>query len=182
MTWHFRAVKSALLLLALTSLAHATPEVPRWRVRGALLSGVGGSSAGGELLTVFPMTLELGVRIHGGLSATVSGQGVLMGATYTACGEERRANAAFGTAGLRFDFANDKSASWIAPFLEVHAGAGGQAGGRTCDGNGVFGTGGAKLGFDVWLGRVAVTMALAIDYLPEAPPVSFALGATVIFK
>ncbi len=81
-------------------------EVPRWRVRGALTSGVGGARDFGETITVFPITLELGVRLSGGLSATVAGQGVLMGATTTACGEERRANAGGGTGGLGIHFAN----------------------------------------------------------------------------
>jgi len=159
-------------------------DPPRWRLRAALSSGVGGSRDGGEGVTVFPVALELGVRLYGPLSLTVAGQAVLMGATYSACGEQRRANAALGTAGLRLDFGNRRSAAWVVPFMEVHAGLGGQSGGHelggACPGPGVFGTGGARLGIDVWLGRVAVTLAGTFDYLPQAPPVAVALGATVI--
>jgi hypothetical protein len=43
----------------------------------------------------------------------------------------------------------------------------------------VFATGGAKLGLDIWLGRVAVTVAATYDWLPTAQPISVALGATL---
>lgn len=179
----------AAFVLACVLAGDAAAEVkvprdpPRWRVRAALLQGAGGAADGPRAVAVFPASLELGARLVGPLSVTVAAHGVLMGAQHLACGEPRRANAAFGTAGLRIDLANGKSASWAAPFFEVHGGVGAQAGrevGGTCSSGGVFGTGGARVGLDAWLGRAAVTVSAAFDYLPRASPISILLGATVI--
>ena len=43
-----------------------------------------------------------------------------------------------------------------------------------------FGTAGARAGIDVWLGRAAVTVAVAYDYLPIGPTVSFVLGGSFV--
>jgi hypothetical protein len=178
-----------LLLLAAARPAAAEaarPDPPRWRLRAALSAGVGGSWEQGEGLTVFPVSLELGARLYGPLSLTVLGTGVLMGAAHEACGALKRANAALGAVGLRVDFANRKSASWVSPFIEAHAGVGGQqswgadVGGGECPASPVFATGGARVGLDAWLGRVAVTVAAAFDWLPAAPPISVSLGATIL--
>jgi hypothetical protein len=158
------------------------PDPPRWRIRAALTQGVGGGKDGPQIVTVFPTTLEFGARIWGPLSVTVAASGVWVGSQSTACGKERRANAGLGSAGLRVDFGNGLSKSWVAPFIEVHGGVGGQGGGPELDGvcpaGGVFGTGGARVGFDVWLGKAAVTIVAAYDYLPHASPFSLALGGT----
>jgi hypothetical protein len=181
-------MRGALILLLAAGVARAetaavAKDPPRWRLRGALTAGFGGTRDRDTSHMVFPLTLEFGVRLWGPLSLAVAGQGVLMGGAYEACGELQRANAALGTAGLRLDFGNGKSASWLVPFVEAHGGVGGQDGGRPqggeCPAPGVFGTGGVRLGLDAWLGRVAVTVAAAFDYLPNAPPISVAIGATV---
>jgi hypothetical protein len=161
-------------------------DPPRWRLRLGVTQGVAGSRLADQAVAVFPTTVELGVRIWGPLSITAALGGVLVGGTYASCGDLTRPNAVLGTAGLRVDFANGKSASWAAPFVELHAGVAGQPGGPDlngiCQRGGAVGTGGLKLGLDAWLGRVAVTVAFVFDYLPVAPPIGAALGATILLK
>jgi len=182
-------VRFLVAVLALSSVARAEPtslppDPPRWRFRMALTTGVAGSRDAEQSVTVFPTTLELGARLFGPLSVTLGAEGVLVGEQYQACGKLERPNAIVGGAGLRVDFANGKSASWAAPFLEAHAGAGRQGGARevdgVCDGAQSFFTGGAKLGVDVWLGRVAVTVVATWDWLPTAMPFGAQLGASFI--
>lgn len=172
----------ALLLTLRASAAELDP--PRWRVRAALTQSVAGGSDAGSLITLFPFVLELGVRFWGPLSFTASAQGIVAGEAYRACGREVRPNAALGTVGLRVDFLNTKASSWVAPFVEVHGGVGGQAGGHesegVCKSPGAFGTGGARVGFDVWLGKAAVTIAATWDWLPMAAPLGLGLGVTFI--
>jgi hypothetical protein len=183
-----RAVRFFAVVIALTSLARADvllpPDPPRWRLRAALTTGVGGARDAGDSVTVFPTTLELGVRLFGPLSVTVGAQGVLVGEQYDACGKTERPNAILGAAGLRVDFANGRSASWAAPFVEAHAGVGRQGAPRevngVCDGPSDFFTGGAKLGVDVWLGKVAVTVVATWDWLPTAMPFGAQLGASFV--
>ena len=168
--------------LAATAAQADDPPKPRrrgWRVRATLMSGFGGSYDH-RSVAAFPTTLELGVRIWGPLSFTTGATGVLSGDYYTDCGQPRRANAILGHAGLRVDFNNRKSDSWLDPFVEAHGGIGGQKG--NCSSSGLFGSGGVRAGLDVWLGRVAVTVAVAFDWTPIAPPASGYLGATFILK
>lgn len=159
------------------------PLPPRWRLRASLSEGVGGGADGGHAVTLFPTTLEVGLRVWKPLSLTVAADAVLAGEEYQACGHTRRPNAVLGTAGVRVDWANEHGDSWLDPFFEVHAGVGRQGPPReqngVCDGVQVFASAGAKLGLDVWLGRVAVTVAATWDWLPTAAPASIALGATV---
>jgi hypothetical protein len=161
-----------------------TGDPPRWRVRGLLSTGFGGGRDEGATVAMFPTTLELGARLWGPLSVDVAATGVLTADHYLACGEERRPNAALGALGLRADLFNGKSASWVDPFVEVHGGVGGQGGGRELDGAcpqpRVFGTGGARLGLDVWLGRVAVTVVLGYDYVPIGQVLAASIGASVV--
>jgi hypothetical protein len=159
--------------------AAGAADEPRWRVRGALMSGFGGSVAGGDSAAMFPTTLELGLRAIGPLSFDVGATGVLATSYETDCGEARRPHAILGSLGARIDFANGRSASWADPFLEAHGGIGSQGG---CPDRRVFGTGGLRVGVDVWLGRSAVTAALGFDYLPTASPISFLLGLSRIFR
>ncbi len=158
---------------------------PRWRVRAQVSSGFGGSWDHGAV-AAFPTTIDLGVRIWGPLSASVGATGVLSGDTYTACGSVRRANAVIGHAGLRVDFNNRRGDSWLDPFVEVHAGVGTEGVGResysVCRAGGVFASGGARAGLDVWMGRAAITIAVAFDYTPVATPAAGFLGATFILK
>jgi hypothetical protein len=185
---HARTVGFSLVLLALGARPGAADEapsdVPRWRVRAALMTGFGGTSDAGVAVAVFPTTVELGARIWGPLSVEASATGVLSGDYYDACGQPRRANAIVGGLGLRFDFLNWRSRSWADPFVEVHGGVGRQPGGRpsggVCPGGGTFGTGGARAGVDVWLGKAAVTVALGFDYLPSASPFAASIGASFV--
>ena len=158
-------------------------DPPRWRFRALIATGVGGG-VGGVRTVVFPTQLELGARIWGPLSATISGMAMLSGREVTSCGASARANAATGAVGLRADLFNSKSASWIDPFIEAHAGVGGQTGfsepADPCAGSRVFATGGGRIGLDAWFGRVAVTAQLTYDYLPIAAPLAFSLGASVL--
>jgi hypothetical protein len=186
-----RAIMRALVTVAAVALAvesmggaargDARIDAPRWRVRAAVLSGFGGSSDG-RAVAVFPTTLEVGARVWGPLSVGAGATGVLSGDYYIACGEPRRANAILGTFGVRVDFNNARSNSWLSPFIDLHGGVGGQPGGRgtgnACPSGGAFATGGARVGLDVWMGKAAITAALGFDYLPTAPPFAFSLGAT----
>jgi hypothetical protein len=155
---------------------------PRWRVMASLSQGFGGSWDHGSV-SAFPTTLGLAVRIWGPLSATAGLTGVLSGDHYDSCGDARRANAIVGDAGLRVDFNNKHGDSWLDPFIEAHGGVGGQRGGRSaCNAGGVFGTGGARVGLDVWMGRAAITVAAGFDYTPVATPAAGFLGATFLLK
>ncbi len=182
-----RLLAAWLMLLSLRASAQGLappPDPPRWRLRAALTEGVGGASDAGGAVTMFATTLELGVRVWKPLSLTAAAQGILAGEEYTACGRDRRPNAVIGTGGLRVDFANGKSSSWLAPFLELHGGVGRQGVGRESNGvcapPPVFGTGGVRLGIDVWLGKAAVTIVGTYDYLPTAAPFSVALGLSYV--
>lgn len=157
-------------------------DPPRWRIRSSLLQGVGGG-IGGPRAASFPTTLEVGARLWGPLSVSVAGLGIFSARESEACGAAQRPNAAIGTLGVRADLFNHKSASWLDPFVEIHAGVGGQAAfpaSGTCGGPHVFASGGARIGFDAWLGRVAVTAQLSYDYLPVAAPLAFSIGASFL--
>jgi hypothetical protein len=158
-------------------------DPPRWQLRGLLATGVGGGLTGVRQV-VFPTTLELDARFWGPLSASLSGAAIVASRETTSCGAPTRGNAALGGLGLRADLNNSRSASWLDPFIEAHAGLGGQAAfaepGDPCARPRLFATGGARIGVDVWLGRVAVTAQLSYDYLPVAAPLSFSLGASAI--
>jgi hypothetical protein len=181
-------VRFFVVFLLLGSVARADvllpPDPPRWRLRAALTTGVAGGRDADQTVTLFPTTLELGARLFGPLSVTFGAQGVLAGVEYDACGKTERPNAILGAAGLRVDFANGKSASWAAPFVEAHAGVGRQGAPRevrgVCDGPSTFFSGGAKLGVDVWLGRVAVTVVATWDWLPTAMPFGAQIGASFV--
>ncbi len=49
-----------------------------------------------------------------------------------------------------------------------------------CPATATFATAGARAGFDAWLGRGAVTVAVAFDYLPIGSSVSFVLGSSFV--
>lgn len=156
---------------------------PRWRLRGLLATGAG-VGIGGIRQAVFPTSLELDARIWGPLSASLTGAAIIASRQVTSCGEPERAHAALGTLGLRADCNNTRSAPWVDPFIEAHVGLGGQAAyaepGDPCAGPRLFASGGARLGVDVWLGRVAVTVQLSYDYLPVAAPLAVSIGASAI--
>ena len=85
----------------------------------------------------FPTTIEIGARIWGPLSISVSGAAVLAGREVHSCGRPARPNAGIGGVGLRANLSNGRTASWVDPFVEAHVGVGGQAGrgvhgGRAC--------------------------------------------------
>jgi hypothetical protein len=179
-----------LALLGLLPWARARAEEwrdpPRWRLRGELSTGFGGGRSGGATLAMFPTSVALSARVWGPLSFDLHVEGVLAGEAYFACGGLRRPNAALGGVGLRADLAHGKSAPWVDPFVELRGGVGGQGRGRdvdgACGGAMVFGTGGARVGLDAWLGRVAVTVAIGYDYLPIGQALALSLGAaTVLF-
>lgn len=183
-----RLLSTALLLALLTAPVRADPRLlppdpPRWRLRAALTSGAGGGVTG-DRATLFPTTLVFGARLWKPLSIDLAAQAVIAGEQYQACGRPRRPNAILGAGGLRVDFANGRSASWVAPFVEAHLGVGRQGPGREenglCTGPPTFFTGGARAGIDVWLGRVAVTVMVSYDYLPAASPISVSLGGSVV--
>lgn len=183
---HVRRFGVAVVTLALSaSAAGGDPpaatrhEAPRWRVRASLIQGFGGSYDQGPVAE-FPTTLELGVRLAGPLSLVAGATGMLSGDYWDTCGEPRRASAFLGHAGLRVDFNNKKSDSWLDPFIDAHAGVGYQAAGRPCGRAAVFPTGGVRGGLDVWLGKVAVTVAVGFEWTPLAPPASAYLGATFL--
>ena len=158
-------------------------DPPRWRVRGQISTGAG-IGIGGVRQAIFPTTLELGARIWGPLSVSLSGAAILATRQVQSCGEAVRPNAGIGGIGLRANLANGKSASWVDPFIEAHVGVGGQAAfaepGEPCGGPRVFATGGARVGLDAWLGRVAVTAQVGYDSLPTGAPLSISLGASMI--
>jgi hypothetical protein len=160
-------------------------DPPRWRLRATLAQGFGGSRLGdGSYVTRFPTLLELGLRVWGPLSIDGAVTGTLAGEYSTRCGRGMRPNAASGTLGVRADLGNGRSAAWLDPWVEVHAGAGGQGAARevpgACPTTTTFATAGARAGFDAWLGRGAVTVALQFDYLPVGSALSFVLGGSFI--
>jgi hypothetical protein len=158
-------------------------DPPRWRLRGMLATGAG-VGLSGIRQAIFPTTLEIDARIWGPLSASLSGAAIIASREVVSCGAQVRGNAALGSLGLRADLNNSRSASWLSPFIEAHANLGGQAAfaepGEPCAGPRLFGSGGARVGVDVWLGRVAVTAQLSYDYMPVAAPLAFSLGASTI--
>jgi hypothetical protein len=167
---------AALFLFAGASHAHADPP-PRWRVRPEVSQGFGASRAGGQFLAVFPTRVEVDLRAWRGLSISVLGAGMLTGGEGV-CGF--RPTAAWTAIGARWDFGNKRGGAWLVPFVEGHVGVGGQRVGVDCRTSSIFPTGGARLGFDVWLGHAAVTVAVAADYLPVAPPITFTFGASFV--
>jgi hypothetical protein len=158
-------------------------DPPRWRVRGQISTGAG-VAIGGVRAATFPTTLELGARLWGPLSLSLSGAAVLSGREVTSCGAPARPNAGIGGIGLRANLHNGRSASWVDPFVEAHVGIGGQAAyaepGEPCAGPRLFATGGGRIGVDAWLGRVAITAQVGYDYLPIGAPLSISLGASMI--
>ena len=72
----------------------------------------------------------------------------------------------------------------MSPWVEAHGGVGAQAGAREVPGGcpraATFGTAGARAGFDAWLGKAAVTVAVAYDYLPIGSTLSFVLGGSFV--
>jgi hypothetical protein len=169
-------------LLLLGSVAHA--DAPRWRLRATLAQGFGGGRAGDETVARFPTTLELGARLWGPLSLAATVTGIVAGEWSSACGQPVRPNAVAGALGVRADLGNGRSAAWVDPWVEVHGGIGAQAGARELPGGcpqaATFGTAGARAGFDAWLGRGAVTIAVGFDYLPVGSTVSFLLGGSFV--
>src|SRR4029078_1449701 len=112
-------------------------------VRGLIATGAG-VGLGGVRAASFPTQLELGARLWGALSLSLAGMALLSSREVSSCGASARPNAALGGLGLRADLSNSRSASWIDPFIEAHAGVGGQAGyaepGDPCGGPRVFAT------------------------------------------
>jgi hypothetical protein len=165
-------------------MAHADP--PRWRLRATVAQGFGGGEGadGGAIVARFPTMLELGARVWGPLSLTVAATGTLAGEYDTTCGQPLRPNAVMGALGVRADLANARSAAWVDPWVEAHAGVGAQAGAHEVPGGcaraATFATAGARAGVDVWLGRGAVTVAVGFDYLAIGSSVSFLLGGSFV--
>lgn len=156
-------------------------DPPRWRLRMSLTEGFGGGLDGG-VVARFATTAELGVRVFGPLSLDAGVIATVAGEYDAGCGQGIRPSAVAGVAGLRADVFNGKSQSWVDPFVEAHGGVGTQAGTREvpgqCSAAAVFGTGGARAGIDVWLGRAAVTLAVSFDYLPIGSMLAFTLGGS----
>ena len=169
---------------AVASVAAAAPpeDPPRWRLRLSITEGFGGGRDGDATVARYATTAELGARVWGPLSLDVGVIGTVAGEYDAACGQGLRPSAIAGVAGVRADLFNGRSASWVDPFVEAHGGVGTQAGTREvpgqCAAAGVFGTGGARAGLDVWLGRAAVTVAVAFDYLPIGSTLAFTLGGS----
>jgi hypothetical protein len=159
-------------------------DPPRWRLRAMLVQGFGGGRDVDAYVARFPTTLELGARVWGPLSLAAGVTATVAGEYDVACGQGVRPSAVAGDVGVRADLANGRSAAWVDPWVEVHGGVGTQAGARPLPGRcpvaEVFGTAGARAGFDAWLGRGAVTVAVAFDYLPVGSALSFILGGTVV--
>lgn len=176
------------LVLALSCAAVARAESlhldpPRWRLRATLAQGFGGGLGADDAVAArFPTVLDVGVRVWGPLSLAATVTGTVAGEYSTACGQPIRPSAVAGALGVRADLANGRSAPWVDPWVEVHGGVGAQAGARELPGGcpqaATFGTAGARAGLDAWLGRAAVTVAIAFDYLPVGSSVSFLLGGS----
>jgi hypothetical protein len=168
-----------------TSRRAALVDPLRWRARISLSAGAGGGGDGhGHVVTMHPVRLEVGVVLYRQLSLVAAAGGILATVVDDACGAQRAPHAAVGTLGLRADLWNGKSSPWAVPFVEAWAGVGGQPRGdresAVCERLAPFATGGARLGLDAWLGRVAVTVAVSYDHLPRLAPISFSIGATTI--
>jgi hypothetical protein len=168
--------------LATAARAEVPDDPPRWRLRLSVAEGFGGARGSDGAVARFATTAELGARVWGPLSLDLGAVAILASEYDASCGQGIRPSAIAGVAGLRADAFNGRSASWVDPFVEVHGGVGAQAGARevpgACAATSVFGTGGARAGIDVWLGRAAVTVALAFDYLPIGSMVAFTLGGS----
>jgi hypothetical protein len=179
-----RPVGLLLVLLAAMAGPARAADVPRWRLRAMLAQGFGGGRDDGGVAARFPTTLELGVRLWGPLSLAGGVTGTLAGEYDSSCGTPLRPSAFAGALGLRADLGNGRAAGWVDPWVEVHGGVGLQAGARAlpgrCPESATFATAGARAGFDAWLGRGAVTAAIAFDYLPVGSALSFMLGGTFI--
>ncbi len=151
------------------------PWVPRWRLRLGVATGAGGALDGTNT-GAFPSSLSVAVRVSERVSLVVEALGVLSGHYLSAC--DSRANAFVGAAGARVDFGNRQGGSWMSPFVEAHVGGGVQPG--SCRGASAplrgFASGGGSVGVDVWMGRAAVSIALAADYLPTASPLAALIG------
>jgi hypothetical protein len=178
-----RVVAWLCLLLCAASPAHADP--PRWRLRATLAQGFGGGRGADDgIVARFPTMLDVGARVWGPLSLAATVTGTLAGEYDTACGQPVRPSAIAGALGVRADLSNGRSSPWVAPWVEAHGGVGAQAGAREVPGGcpraATFGTAGARAGFDAWLGRGAVTVAIAYDYLPIGSTVSFVLGGSFV--
>ncbi|MGZ3428119.1 MAG: hypothetical protein ACXVCV_15795 [Polyangia bacterium] len=175
-------MRLACCLLLVCSVARADP--PRWRLRATLAQGFGGGRAGDETVARFPTTLDLGARLWGPLSLAATVTGTIAGEWSSTCGQPVRPNAVAGALGVRADLGNGRSAAWVDPWVEVHGGIGAQAGARelpgACPQAATYGTAGARAGFDAWLGRGAVTIAVGFDYLPVGSAVSFLLGGSFV--
>lgn len=176
-------MRIALALLLLSTVARADP--PRWRLRATLAQGFGGGRAADDSIAArFPTMLDVGARLWGPLSLAATVTATVAGEYATSCGRPVRPSAVAGALGVRADLANGRSAAWVDPWVEVHGGVGAQAGARELPGGcpqaATFGTAGARAGFDAWLGRGAVTVAVAFDYLPVGASVSFVLGGSFI--
>jgi hypothetical protein len=175
-------VRLVVCLVLLGSVARADP--PRWRLRATLAQGFGGARSGDETVARFPTTLDVGARLWGPLSLAATVTGTVAGEWSTTCGQPVRPSAIAGALGVRADLGNGRSAAWLDPWVEVHGGVGAQAGAREvpggCPQSATYGTAGARAGFDAWLGKGAVTIAVAFDYLPVGSTVSFALGGSFI--
>ena len=178
-------MRNACALLVVAVLATtARADAPRWRLRATLAQGLGGGATDDGVAARFPTMLELGARVWGPLSLTATATGTLAGEYSTSCGQPVRPSAVAGAVGVRADAGNGRSAAWVDPWVEVHGGIGAQAGARDepggCPQAATFGTAGARAGFDAWLGRGAVTVAVAFDYLPVGSTVSFVLGGSFV--
>ena len=177
-----------LCLLTCASVAHAEPprtDPPRWRLRATLAQGFGGGRGADDAIVArFPTMLDLGARVWGPLSLAATVTGTLAGEYDTACGQPVRPSAIAGALGVRADLGNGRSAAWVSPWVEAHGGVGAQAGAREVPGGcpraATFGTAGARAGFDAWLGKAAVTVAVAYDYLPIGSTLSFVLGGSFV--
>ena len=172
-------------LLVVLCATSARADPPRWRLRASLLQGFGGGRAADDSIAArFATTLDLGARLWGPLSLAALVTGTLAGEYDASCGSGVRPNAIAGALGLRADLGNSRSAAWVDPWVEAHAGAGEQAGVHATPGGcataATFATAGARVGIDAWLGKAAVTVALAFDYLPLGATVSFVLGGSFV--
>lgn len=177
-----RAVAALLVLLLATGAGAQAP--PRWRARSLIAFGVGGGRDRDHTIALFPLTLEVGARLWGPLSLDAAAQVIQAGEYYLACGEGRRPSAVLGSAGVRADLGNAQGAAWLDPFAELHLGVGIQGGGPelagACPDARVFLGGGGRLGFDVWLGEVALTLVASFDFLPSASPLALSIGLSFV--
>lgn len=173
------------LVFGLGGVARAEPrDPPRWRLRATLAQGFGGGRNADETVARLPTLVEVGARLWGPLSLAASVTATVAGEWANGCGQPVRPSAVAGGLGVRADLGNGRAAAWVDPWVEVHGGIGAQAGAREVPGGcpqpATYGTAGARAGFDAWLGRGAVTVAVAFDYLPLGSSVSFVLGGSFV--